>query len=87
MPTRDSIMQVPFVGGIDEYADPDQLQPPSMAAMTNCVVRKPGRIEKRAGFKLVSMVGSGLAPATVFGGTLTSLPRLGEAVGTQQRIP
>ena len=79
MPTTDQIVQVPFIGGVDEYTDPDQLQPPSMATLTNCVVRKPGRIEKRAGFHLLAQPGTTTTPATVYGGT--QLPAAGEALG------
>jgi hypothetical protein len=82
MPTTDQIVQVPFIGGVDEYTDPDQLQPPSMATLTNCVVRKPGRIEKRAGFHLLAQTGTTTTPATVYGGT--QLPASGEALGAQE---
>ena len=72
MPTRDQVLQVPFVGGIDEYTDPDQLQPPAMAALTNCVVRKTGRIEKREGFQYLQKVGVAGTPADTFAGTAIS---------------
>ena len=81
MPTRDSIVQVPFVGGIDQHTDPDQLQPPNMARLNNCVVRKPGRIEKRAGMHLLAQTGTTNTPATAFGGAFTSLPDSPEAIG------
>lgn len=81
MPTRDSIVQVPFVGGIDQHTDPDQLQPPNMARLQNCVVRKPGRIEKRAGMNLLAQTGTTNTPATAFGGTATVLPSDAEAIG------
>lgn len=81
MPTRDSIVQVPFVGGIDQHTDPDQLQPPNMARLQNCVVRKPGRIEKRAGMNLLAQTGTTSTPATAFGGTATVLPSDAEAIG------
>lgn len=81
MPTRDSIVQVPFVGGIDQHTDPDQLQPPNMARLQNCVVRKPGRIEKRAGMHLLAQTGTTNTPATAFGGTATVLPSDAEAIG------
>jgi hypothetical protein len=81
MPTRDSIVQVPFVGGIDQHTDPDQLQPPNMALLANCVVRKPGRIEKRAGMHLLAQTGTTNTPATAFGGTATVLPSDAEAIG------
>lgn len=66
MSTRDQVMQVPFIGGIDQYTDPDQLQPPNMASLNNCVVRKPGRIEKRAGMHLVAKAGTTNIPAEAF---------------------
>lgn len=72
MPTRDQVLQVPFVGGIDEYTDPDQLQPPSMASLTNCVVRKTGRIEKREGFQYLQKVGVPDTPADTFSGNALS---------------
>jgi hypothetical protein len=72
MPTRDQVLQVPFVGGIDEYSDPDQLQPPSMAAIVNCVVRKTGRIEKREGFQYLQKVGVAGTPADTFSGNALS---------------
>lgn len=82
MPTRDQVLQVPFVGGIDESTDPDQLQPPGMASLVNCVVRKPGRVEKREGFSFINQSGSTTVPATAFGGTNTVLPASHEALGT-----
>jgi len=81
MATRDSIVQVPFIGGIDEGADPDQLQAPAMKSLVNVTTRKPGRIEKRAGFEFIAQTGSTTVPATVFGGVLAALPSDVEAVG------
>lgn len=74
MPTRDQIVQVPFVGGIDESSDPDQLQPPGMDSLVNAVVRKPGRIEKREGFSFINKIGTTNVPAGAFGGSDTYLP-------------
>jgi hypothetical protein len=86
MPTRDSIVQVPFVGGIDQHTDPDQLQPPNMARLDNCVVRKPGRIEKRAGMHLISVSGgSPWDPANSFSGlNVGLLPADAETVGANE---
>ncbi|NBW09300.1 MAG: hypothetical protein EBR82_14875 [Caulobacteraceae bacterium] len=69
MPTRDQVLQVPFVGSIDEYTDPDQLQPPTMASLENAVVRKTGRIEKREGFEYIQKTGVPGTPAQTFAGT------------------
>ena len=69
MPTRDQVLQVPFVGSIDEYTDPDQLQPPAMASLENAVVRKTGRIEKREGFEYLQKTGVPGTPAQTFDGT------------------
>lgn len=82
MPTRDQVLQVPFVGGIDEYTDPDQLQPPGMQSMTNCVIRKTGRIEKREGFEYLPKLGVPGVPADAFGNSSGPLPTDHEALGT-----
>ena len=81
MATRDSIVQVPFIGGVDEGADPDQLQAPAMKSLVNVTTRKPGRIEKRAGFEFLAQTGSTTVPATTFGGASAVLPLDVEAVG------
>ena len=81
MATRDSIVQVPFIGGVDEGADPDQLQAPAMKSLVNVTTRKPGRIEKRAGFEFLAQTGSTTVPATTFGGASAVLPSDVEAVG------
>jgi hypothetical protein len=80
MPTRDQVLQVPFVGGIDEYADPDQLQPPAMASLENAVVRKTGRVEKREGFEYIQKDGVPGTPAQTFAGT--PLPFVQECLGS-----
>ena len=71
MATRDSVVQVAFVGGVDQNTDPDQLGAPNMAELEDCVVRKPGRIEKRAGMNMLAKVGSPSAPAEAFSPTTT----------------
>ena len=81
MPTRDQVVQVPFVGGIDEYSDPDQLKPPGMQAMTNCVVRKSGRIEKREGFSFVADSASPNDPAKPYDSTSSFMPQENECLG------
>lgn len=81
MPTRDQVIQVPFVGGIDEYTDPDQLQPPGMAALENAVVRKTGRIEKREGFQYLEKYGVPSTPADAFGGSSGPISPNIEALG------
>ena len=82
MATRDSIVQVPFIGGVDEGADPDQLQAPAMKSLVNVTTRKIGRIEKRAGFEFLAQTGSTAVPATTFGGASAVLPSDVEAVGS-----
>lgn len=82
MPTRDQVVQVPFVGGIDEYTDPDQLKPPGMQSMVNCVIRKAGRIEKREGFSFLPDLGAPSEPAKPFGGAATVMPMAHEALGS-----
>lgn len=82
MPTRDQVVQVPFVGSIDEYTDPDQLKPPGMQNLVNCVVRKAGRIEKREGFVYLQDLGAPTEPAKPFGGAATVMPTEHEALGT-----
>lgn len=81
MPTRDQVIQVPFVGGIDEYTDPDQLQPPGMAGLENAVVRKTGRIEKREGFQYLEKYGVPGVPADAFGGSSGPISPDIEALG------
>lgn len=60
------VVSIPFVGGFNEFDDPDQLQPPEMSICENAVIRRPGRIEKRFGFTLVD--GAAGVPATAFDG-------------------
>ncbi len=81
MPTRDQVIQVPFVGGIDEYTDPDQLQPPGMAALENAVVRKTGRVEKREGFQYLEKYGVPGVPADSFGASSGPISPNIEALG------
>jgi hypothetical protein len=81
MPTRDQVIQVPFVGGIDEYTDPDQLQPPGMAALENAVVRKTGRIEKREGFQYLEKPNLPGTPVDAFGGSSGPISESVEALG------
>jgi hypothetical protein len=81
MPTRDQVLQVPFVGGIDEYTDPDQLQPPGMASLENAVVRKTGRVEKREGFEYLEKYGVPGTPVDSFGGSSGPISGSVEALG------
>ena len=81
MPTRDQVLQVPFVGSIDEYTDPDQLQPPAMASLENAVVRKTGRIEKREGFEYLQKTGVPGTPADSFGASSGPVSAAVEALG------
>ena len=64
------VVNIPFVGGINEFDDPDQLPPPELVQCDNAVVRRPGRIEKRHGMTLVE--GATGVPATAFGGTVSA---------------
>lgn len=81
MPTRDQVIQVPFVGSIDEYTDPDQLQPPGMINLENAVVRKTGRIEKREGFEFLEKYGVPGTPVDAFGGSSGPISENVEALG------
>jgi len=60
------VVNIPFVGGINEFNDPDQLPPPELAQCDNAVIHQPGRIEKRHGMTLVT--GATGVPATAFDG-------------------
>lgn len=60
------VVNIPFVGGVNEYNDPDQLPPPELSQCDNAVIRRPGRIEKRHGMTLVQ--GASGVPATAFNG-------------------
>lgn len=59
------VVSIPFVAGINEYDDPDQLQPPELISCKEAVIRRPGRIETRHGFTVVGDAG---VPATAFSG-------------------
>lgn len=74
MPTQDSVVSIPFVGGLNQQLDPDQLQPPELTVAENVVVRRGGRLEKRAGLQMVT-------PSAVFDGASTQLPINVEALG------
>ena len=58
------VIGIPFVAGINEYDDPDQLQAPELVNCKEAVVRRPGRIETRNGFTLVD--GDSGVPANAF---------------------
>jgi hypothetical protein len=60
------VVSIPFVGGMNEFNDPDQLPPPELVECTEAVIRRPGRIEKRHGFTLVQATPG--VPATAYGG-------------------
>ena len=72
------VVNIPFVGGINEFDDPDQLPPPELVQCDNAVVRRPGRIEKRHGMTLVE--GATGVPATAFGGTVSAPSKSVEAI-------
>lgn len=62
----DQIVKIPLLGGIDESIDPDQLPAPGMKELTNVVIRKKQRFQKREGYALLSTTSSPTAPATTY---------------------
>lgn len=68
----EQVVKVPLLGGIDESVDTDQLPPPGMKELTNVVVRKKQRFQKREGYSVLS--------GAVYGSTSTQLPFFAEAI-------
>ena len=64
------VVSIPFIGGINQFDDPDQLPPPELVECNEAVVRRPGRIEKRHGFTLVQSMSG--APATAYGDSVSA---------------
>lgn len=64
------VVSIPFIGGMNEFNDPDQLPPPELVQCNEAVIRRPGRIEKRHGFTLVQATPG--VPATAYGGSLAA---------------
>ena len=78
----DQIVKIPLLGGIDESIDPDQLPAPGMKELTNIVVRKKQRFQKREGYTLIPNPANPTTPATVYRGTAVSdMPFPAEAIG------
>lgn len=79
----EQVVTVPLLGGIDESVDPDQLKAPGMKELTNVVVRKKERFQKREGYSLISVLGAPNDPAQVYkDGVISDMPELAEAIGT-----
>lgn len=77
----DQVVSVPLLGGIDESVDPDRIPSPGMKELTNVVIRKKQRFQKREGYSLLSEVGAPNTPATTYSGsTVTNMPLLTEAI-------
>ena len=81
MPTNDTIVSIPLVGGLNQQLDPDQLQPPELMVAENVVARRGGRLEKRPGYQLVETAAQTGAPAAAFGGSSGSVSPDVEAIG------
>ena len=78
----DQIVKIPLLGGIDESIDPDQLPAPGMKELTNIVVRKKQRFQKREGYTLIPNPASSTTPANVYRGNVVSgMPFPAEAIG------
>ena len=79
----DQIVKIPLLGGIDESIDPDQLPAPGMKELTNIVVRKKQRFQKREGYTLLSQVGIPTTPATTYSALGPApMPRIAEAISS-----
>ena len=77
----EQVITVPLLGGIDESVDPDQIPAPGMKELTNVVVRKKQRFQKREGYTMVARPLQPTVPADVYNGTaITSMPPFAEAV-------
>lgn len=81
MPTNDTIISIPFVGGVNQSADPDQIQAPELFLADNVVARYGGRLEKRAGYHLVETAAQTGVPAAAFGGSSSVVSADVEAIG------
>ena len=77
----EQVVNVPLLGGIDESVDPDQLKAPGMKELTNVVVRKKERFQKREGYSLLAEVGTTTTPATAYStGAPYAMPVFSEAI-------
>lgn len=77
----EQVVTVPLLGGIDESVDPDQLKAPGMKELTNVVVRKKERFQKREGYALLAQSGTTTTPATAYSQTgAFDMPILSEAI-------
>lgn len=78
----EQVVTVPLLGGIDESVDPDQLKAPGMKELTNVIVRKKERFQKREGYALISEPNQPFDPATTYlpDGTVLDMPPMAEAI-------
>lgn len=77
----EQVLTLPLVGGIDESVDTDQLKAPGMKELTNVVVRKKERFQKREGYALIHDPADPALPATTYSGTnITQMPIPSEAI-------
>lgn len=78
----EQVVTVPLLGGIDESVDPDQLKAPGMKELTNVVVRKRQRFQKREGYALISQPSQPFDPATTYtsDGSVYDMPAMAEAI-------
>lgn len=77
----EQVVTVPLLGGIDESVDPDQLKAPGMKELTNVVVRKKERFQKREGYALLAQTGTTTTPATAYStGAPFAMPVFSEAI-------
>lgn len=77
----EQVVTLPLVGGIDESTDTDQLKAPGMKELTNVVIRKKERFQKREGYALIHDPASSTLPANTYvGGSVTAMPIPAEAI-------
>lgn len=77
----EQVVTVQLLGGIDESVDPDQLKSPGMKELTNVIVRKKERFQKREGYALIPQPAGPFLPATTYkGSNVTNMPIPAEAI-------
>ena len=77
----EQVVTVQLLGGIDESVDPDQLKAPGMKELTNVIVRKKERFQKREGYALLAQTGTTTTPATAYStGAPYTMPVFSEAI-------
>jgi hypothetical protein len=81
MASNEQIVNSPVVAGLDLYTDDNNVKPPALIMAKNVTMRRPGSLEKRNGFSLVTGVSG--QPASAFDGDSVPNPNI-EALGINE---